>query len=293
MVRDFFILGGMKKLILPTILFFTFTGCEEGGESNLDIVESETEINEDTTAVEEVIETVETNALPSCLCDSETRYFEDIETIVFANGEDSKNSTLLEELDEENKNDEVKYLELKGYNSIPSEFLVFQNVQHITFRDSRGINLSQIENIDQFKTLQSIGFKMSQVTFNGQADWMDQIKYFYARKTQFKALPTFKWFPNLITLDFETSGFNSFPTGIDSLYCIQYINFFETREEINQSDWNFENSKCLEYYDFYTSYNTLKGVPFGLEDKEMSHFRIKKNSFSEDEQTRHDAIKKK
>lgn len=285
----FFILGGMKRIVSYLIASaLLISSCSESSpeSSPAPQIDSSVVPSTDSTLNTEIEE-----KLP-CLCNSQVIYFEDIEPFVFVKG-DQKNSSKLEALAKDQRHLEVKYLELKGYDSIPVDFYIFENLQHITFRDSRTLRAKNLENLTEFKALQSLGFKMSQIKFDGPEDWMTQIKHLYGRKTQLKSLQSFTWFPRLISLDFETSGFTNFPSGIDSLNCIQFINFFETREDINQSEWNFENALCLEYYDFYTSYNTLRGVPYGLLEKELNHYRIKENGLTEEEKSRNTGIKKK
>jgi hypothetical protein len=198
-------------------------------------------------------------------------------------GTKTRNDIELAKYGKESTRLKVTSLQLRDYDTIPDKFAVFENVERVMISTRSGV-----KGLDKFPKLKEITFFDSEVKVDTTEKWLKRIKIFNADKTRIIGLGSFRYMPNLVSLHMGFSGFDMWPKDIQNLECLQTLILgAHCFGEVNLSTIDLSNFKCLKKAIFSTWYNTLSGLPAGLDDTskiielEVSHEKLTRAEKSE------------
>ncbi len=171
----------------------------------------------------------------------------------------------------------VKSIRFSHFDSIPEKFRVFKNIEQVIIADVRNGNSDSLAfyGLDLFPKLKSLVFWGSSISINPQEKWLTKIERIYAEKSIIYGIKDFTALPNLRTLSFAYSGFHEFPENIESLKCLSELTLGAYRGgELELSTMDLRHLPCLKTLQLQTWYNTLIGLPLGLDSLELDKLTI-------------------
>jgi hypothetical protein len=156
----------------------------------------------------------------------------------------------------------VKAIQLWDYDTIPAKFGVFKNVEKITLSTRQGIN-----GLDVFPNLKEVNFFDSVIKIDTTETWIQRIEIFSAEKTKIERLKSFRSLPNLVQIKMGFSGFDKFPSDIESLSCLKELQLGAYMfGSLDLSTIDLSKFICLKKVTFQTWYESMSGIPKGLND---------------------------
>jgi hypothetical protein len=160
----------------------------------------------------------------------------------------------------------VNTISFSDYDTIPARFKIFENVVRVVIQSRKGI-----AGLDNFPKLKKVEFFLSTVTLDPNDAWLKTIEVLVVEKTDIAGLMSFKSMPNLVQLHMAFSGFDQFPSDIESLTCLRELTLGAHRGgPIDLKGIDLTKFKCLKEARFITWYNTLTGIPRGLQDPNVN-----------------------
>lgn len=188
---------------------------------------------------------------------------------------ESKNERLFQKWSQDSLINIVTSITFRGYDTIPKKYAVFRKVQRISI-DSR----RNIYRLDLFPKLRTIHFFASEINLDTDENWPSRIEVLIAQKTKITGWKSFLKTPNLKVLYLAFSGFDSFPTDLESVSGLQELTLGAyTFKELDLSTLDLSQNRCLKKVTFQTWYNNLSGIPKGLfssniKELEISHQKL-------------------
>ncbi|MEO7990147.1 MAG: hypothetical protein ABI663_11430 [Chryseolinea sp.] len=156
----------------------------------------------------------------------------------------------------------VRAIELWNYDTIPNKFGIFENVEKITLSARHGI-----KGLDIFPNLMEVEFFESVIEIDTTEKWVQRIEIFSAGKTKIEQLKSFQYLPNLVRITMSFSGFDKFPSDIESLNCLKELEFGAYMfGPLDLGTIDLSKFSCLKKVTFQTWYESLTGIPKGLSD---------------------------
>ncbi|MEL6656171.1 MAG: hypothetical protein AAFR36_06980 [Bacteroidota bacterium] len=274
------------KLKLFTILFSLLVlGCETQIPDDESPVENQQELVEETAQSEGspsvTSSTADPTPAPSCACrpvDYTNNYSTDLG---FHNSERSrrKNEELFNEWSQDSLAGQIKSINFSEFDTIPSKYAVFSNVERVTIYSRTGIY-----GLDIFPKLKVVEFFASVVNFDTDENWPSQLKVLTGEKSTFSGMESFRRAPNLQVIHLAYSGFDTFPPDLDQLSCLQELTLGAYRVGvIDLTTLDLSKNACLKKATFQTWYNTLSGLPKGLSKSNLEELKIHHQQLTETE----------
>jgi len=156
----------------------------------------------------------------------------------------------------------VKEIQLWDYDTVPDKFRIFENVEKITLSARHGI-----KGLDIFPKLKEVEFFDSVIKIDTAEMWVQRIEIFSAGKTKVEQLKSFKSLPNLVHIKMGFSGFDKFPSDIESLKCLKELELGAYMfGPLDLGTIDLSKFHCLIKATFQTWYESLNGIPKGLND---------------------------
>ena len=161
---------------------------------------------------------------------------------------------------------EINSLMLYDFDTIPLEFNKFKNVETLIIGK---IDWDTVTITDVFPKLKRLELKGKFLNLAGNPSWLKRIEIIHAKKSKIIGLNSFKQTPNLVKLKMEFSGFDKFPSDLNSLKCLKY---FKTEAHqhgtIDLTKINLDNMPCLKFVQFHSWRDNLLGIPQGIDSIE-------------------------
>jgi hypothetical protein len=156
----------------------------------------------------------------------------------------------------------VRAIQLWDYDTVPDKFRIFENVEKITLSTRHGI-----KGLDIFPKLKEVEFFDSVLKIDTAEMWLQRIEIFSTEKTKIEQLKSFQSLPNLVKIKMSFSGFDKFPSDIESLNCLKELEvgaYMFGLLDLGTID--LSKFGCLKKVTFQTRYESLTGIPKGLSD---------------------------
>lgn len=259
----------MKKAITYLYILSVFISCTNSKkEINIDRL-NYFENKEPTRKknIDIIIDTkeIDTNKIKVCDCEWEVKNLAHYLDLTFSNNGIKFNKDTLIEWNKNPKRLMIKSIRLIDFDTIPNEMKIFKNVERISIR---GVNSNGIVGLEMFPKLRILETEMLwEFDLSNSPKWLNNIEVIHSNKTKFVGLNSFKQLPNLKELKISFSGFEPFPKDFESLKC---LNYFQTGAhrfgDIDLNKINLSNMNCLEYVEFHTWWENLKGIPKGIDN---------------------------
>jgi len=156
----------------------------------------------------------------------------------------------------------VRAIQLWGYDTIPDKFGIFENVEKVTLSTQHGI-----KGLDIFPRLKEVEFFDSVIKIDTTEMWLQRIEIFSAGKTKIEQLKSFRSLPNLVQIKMGFSGFDKFPSDIESLNCLNELELGAYMfGPLDLGTIDLSKFGCLKKVTFQTWYESLTGIPKGISD---------------------------
>ncbi|MBL4755653.1 MAG: leucine-rich repeat domain-containing protein [Flavobacteriales bacterium] len=170
-------------------------------------------------------------------------------------------------------------------DTIPEQFKIFENVQQVSFvhiqdRNAKGKN---IHGLDIFKKLKKVVFWGSDIILDPKDEWLKGVEVLDFQKTRVRGITDFSTMPNLQELSMSYSGFMEFPKNIETLKCLSTLTLEVYRNKLALSDIDISKLPCLKQLELQTWYNTMTGIPEGLENNSLQALHIHHQTLTEKE----------
>jgi hypothetical protein len=277
----------MKQISLFTVLLCLFISCGNNEIDGKALVEKPAapikEDLEDTTVIE--LPELEVREELACTCFHNWNDLEpDDDYILSVKAKTEEDLENIEAIIEERDGKRVETIKIQGSTVVPEALWGFKEVTRIEFdRIGYGGSPPGLENLDNFPKLLELRFEEGRVDFSKRGKWMDRVVHVELQKAVVAGLNSWTRLKALQKLQSKVSTYKGFPSGLDSLSCLRSVIVFETRGNINLSELDFSKSACLESFRFSTSYNTLKGIPHGLDKCPLQTLSIGHRNLSSEE----------
>jgi hypothetical protein len=172
----------------------------------------------------------------------------------------------------------IKSIRFTKYDTIPSKYFVFKNVEYIVI-DGKG----KIVGLDNFPNLRGVFFWGAQIEIDTSDKWLQKIEAIYAEKSIIKNLETFKKTPNLQEIYFGHAKLEPFPKDLNVLQCLRKIQLGAYRGNIDLSKFDLASFPCLEKVEFSTWYDAFSGIPKGIDTSRTFELIINHQKLTEEE----------
>jgi len=192
--------------------------------------------------------------------------------LIFQNYEHlkTKNDSLYTKWSTDSLKNQIKSIRFIGFDTIPSKYSVFKEVNKLSISSNKGIY-----GIDIFQKLKTIHFFGSVIDLNTNEKWLNRIEALFGEKTKFTGLNSFNKMSNLNTIYFGFSGFDNFPKDLDKLNCLNEITCGAYMfGKIDLSTLDLSKNKCLQKVEFQCWQNTLDGIPKGMINSKIRSLKI-------------------
>ncbi len=157
----------------------------------------------------------------------------------------------------------IKSLRLRDFDTIPSEMSIFVHVESIYLE---AINHKNVQGLEIFPNLRILKAEEERFEFSEYTKWIKNIEVIHANKTKFIGLKSFNQMPKLKEVKLNFSGFDTFPSDFEDLKCLSYFQTgAHTFCELDLSQLNFSKMPCLEYVEFQSWRENIKGIPNGID----------------------------
>lgn len=206
------------------------------------------------------------NSNPTCTCSSEIKKINTSKIDSNSLWHDAQ----FDQLKIDKRKLKVKYLKI--VDTIPSKYLVFENVEKIFIQNSKLQNLNLL---NSFPKLREIVFFTSQINLNVNDHWLNKIEILTAEKTTIKGISDFSVLSNLKVLNLAYASFKEFPKNIERVHCLQSIFIDAYGGEIDLSLIDFSKNLCLKRINIGSFNGGLKGIPSGLSNQSLNYIYIK------------------
>lgn len=157
----------------------------------------------------------------------------------------------------------IKTIQLKEFDTIPIAFKRFENVETLILSkvDWRPITIQDI--FPKLKKLKVLGKLLD---LSHEPDWLEKIEVIHAEKSQIVGLESFNKLPNLIEFNVGGTSFDNFPSDFNSLQCLKYFKIHSSiGGTIDLNEIDLSNMPCLEFVQFHSWSDNIKGIPFGID----------------------------
>jgi len=207
-------------------------------------------------------------------CGCETKEYNRSYTtdLAFRNAEYSKvkNDSLFAKWSNDSLKNKVRSIRFSGYDTIPSKYSVFKEVDRISISSINGIH-----GVDMFPKLNTVHFYGSKINLGTGEKWLQRVEALFSLKTEFIGLETFTKMKNLQVISIDFSGFDNFPKDFDKLECLQEVSCRTYMYgEIDLNTLDITKNKCLQKVEFKAKRNTLSGIPKGINDPKIQYLKI-------------------
>lgn len=187
------------------------------------------------------------------------------EVLIFMINDSKGNDALYDKYSIDSLANTVKKIHFVGFDTIPHKYALFKNVNTVISESSN------VGGLDIFPLLDSLYLIESGGIINEQEDWLKKIKMLDVHKTySIKGITSFKDIPLLEELVLSYSGFNIFPSDLESLkYIKKIILGAYTGAKINLNLINLEKLPSLQYMEIISWSNNLSGIPSGIKHSNL------------------------
>ncbi len=172
---------------------------------------------------------------------------------------------------------QVKSIRFIHFDSIPQRFQVFTNVEQIIISDSRinGFDSVEIQGLDQFPKLRSLVVQGSSIYINPKAKWLQNIERLHTEKSKIQGIQSFSSMPMLREVYMAYSGFGEFPKDVGSLKYLKNLTLGAYHfGKIDLKEIDIRQLPCLEELTLQTWYDSLNGIPRGLESRKLKVLKV-------------------
>ena len=173
----------MRKRLSILIIYILILGCNSNTKKNpLNVVEKP-EIETIEKPADSVVTTVDkTSQTTDCNCTLK-KYNKNYSTdLIFQNYEHlkTKNDSLYTKWSTDSLKNQIKSIRFIGFDTIPSKYSVFKEVNKLSISSNKGIY-----GIDIFQKLKTIHFFGSVIDLNTNEKWLNRIEALFGEKTKF------------------------------------------------------------------------------------------------------------
>tara|TARA_B100000029_G_C17477019_1_gene924141 strand:- start:25 stop:1026 length:1002 start_codon:yes stop_codon:yes gene_type:complete len=165
---------------------------------------------------------------------------------------------------------ETKTITLHGFDSIPAEFGIFENVEKVIIAYGKGT-----KGLDIFPKLKFVNFRMSwSVKIDENEKWLRNIKKLSLQKSRIYNLSSIGLFENLTHLTMNFSGFVGLVPNFDTLKCLNSLMITFNRGDIIELEKiDLGKMPCLKY--LHLSADGLKGIPLNIKNSNLDYIYVK------------------
>lgn len=192
--------------------------------------------------------------------------------------QNKKNDELFSKWSNDTLRLKVTSIRFSYYDTIPDRFKIFENVEQVilgSIFDKDWKEGKSIYGLDMFPKLKTVTFWGSSIKLDPTAKWLRKIERLHVEKTSIRGLTDFSEMHNLRVLYMAYSGFKEFPKNIESLKCLSELTLGAyVFGNINLADIDISKLPCLQKLELQTWYNTLTGIPQGLEHSNLQTLKI-------------------
>lgn len=158
----------------------------------------------------------------------------------------------------------ITTLSLSGFDTIPSKFAIFPNVEKVELELHGGPGIS-INGLDMFPKLSEVSFWGAVVHIDTLEKWPQRVSVLQAEKSTIRQLKSFRSLPNLEVLKLAFSDFDEFPSDIESLDSLKEIEIGAyVRGRIDLSKIDLRKFRSLKKATFITWDDCMTGLPKGI-----------------------------
>jgi hypothetical protein len=201
------------------------------------------------------------------------------EDLIFDINNEKGNENLYNELKNDSLTKNIKVIRFVGFDSIPDYYTLFSEVNTVILESSDTKGLDVFPSLEFLYLIESGGF------FNEKESWLKKIKRIYIHKTySVEGITSFKNIPLLEEIVLSYSGFDIFPSDLDSLENIRKIvlgAYTGAIIDLNLIDLN--KIPSLQELEIISWLNNITGIPKGLKNSHLLKLKIQHPNLTQKE----------
>lgn len=266
------------KILHKILIVGLLIGCNSNNQQSLD--GDTKQVFEDSINLE-IIGSKNLNSIDTLICRcGEKDYKRSFSTqVIFQKHFSVDNDSLFDFWSNDTLKNKLKSIRFVGYDTIPDKYKTFTEIEKLSINTRNGIY-----GLDYFPKLEIVYFFGSVIDIKPNEKWTQRVEAIFAAKTKFTGLESFKRFRNLKVIEMGYSGFDSFPYDIEAMKCLEKLVLGAYMfGNINLDSVDLMNNVCLKEVEFQTWYNSLSGIPRGLDNSSLESVKIHHQKLSDTE----------